>query len=165
MPCRLWIKKESQPVFSSNKPSWTDKPWAVWNDGDTLDWAQTSKQINHIKVNKSLTGRTGPDSQRLIDGMVHTQKSQEKKGEKKNLIWILSLWLTHVGSARVLLVTTQLSPQVLLQSSSAKPTKISICWSSSSWRTFTNMSRAIHFNLSHYSFNQLHQACLPVHSS
>lgn len=83
MPCRLWIKKESQPVFSSNKPSWTDKPWAVWSDGDTLDWAQTSKQINHIKVNKSLTGRTGPDRQRLIDGMVHTQKSQEKKGKKK----------------------------------------------------------------------------------
>lgn len=38
----------------------------VSSEGDAPDWAETSKQINHINVNKSLTGRTGPDRQRLI---------------------------------------------------------------------------------------------------
>ncbi len=51
-----------------------------------------------------------------------------------------------VGSARVLLVITQFSPQdPHHQSSSAKPIKVSID-TCSAWRTFINMSRAMHLN-------------------
>lgn len=119
--------------------------------GDTLDWAQISKQINHIHVKNSLAGWVVPDRQWLMGVWMWGHGSPIEKQRKKKLIWSLSLWLSLAGSARVLLVITQLSPQVLHQSSSVKPIKVSIC-TLSAWRTFINMSRTIHFNGSHSTF-------------